>query len=156
MPEEFPRTGFGEPPDDLDLLIDWFDGFARGLVLLEEHDLEEIRRAIGSVRDAVIAHCARGTVPGLASPSFPPERERLIRLLEAEHERFRTSVEQLAWFYSVVEREDHGGHRQALGQYGRVLAESLRRHRADELALELPRDTPGALRPSSPGSAKGY
>jgi len=46
-----------------------------------------------------------------------------------------TSIEQLWWFYRVVEGEDHGGHRQALGQYGRILAEALRRHRAEERAF---------------------
>ncbi len=62
----------------------------------------------------------------------PPTRIDARRGLAADHERFRTSVQQLWWFYAIVEREDHGGNRQALGQYGRLVCEALRRHRAEE------------------------
>jgi hypothetical protein len=46
----------------------------------------------------------------------------------------------------IVERDDHGGNRQALGQYGRILAEALKEHRA------LERPVPGQGPPEAAAS----
>ncbi len=72
------------------------------------------------------------------------DRARLAR----EHERFRTSVDQLVAILAVVEQDDHGGHRQALGQYGRIFTEALRLHRTDERPRRRRRGTPH--RPGNP------
>ena len=130
-----PEVDIRYPPAELDPLIDWFERVSHRLVLLEEYALEDLARMVRTVGSAVALH---GEVedPRLAAlPRSSAEAEALVRRLRADHAWFRSSTAQLEWFLSIVENEDHGGHRQALGQYGRVYAESLRRHRADELEL---------------------
>ncbi|HXY47232.1 MAG TPA: hypothetical protein VEK13_04990, partial [Thermoplasmata archaeon] len=104
------------------------------LVLLEEFSLTEIRSAVARIEAAVLAHVSSSptTRRDLAGGNRLSE---LRKVVDADHVWFRISLEQLRWFLSVVERDDHGGNRQALGQYGRLLGESLRRHRRDELEL---------------------
>ncbi len=123
-------------PTDLDALLDRFDRLSFGLVRLEAYSLEEIRRAVDDLAEAVEVHAARAGPSALARHGSPLSEDRPRSPLGLEHDRFRTSVEQLRWFLAIVEREDHGGHRQALGQYGRVLVEALRRHRSDERRSE--------------------
>jgi len=120
---------------DLDDAVERFDRFAAGLVRLEPFSLEEVRRSVGAFASRVEGHLREHGVGRL--PGGPPQRPPVRRGpdLDAEHERFRTSVGELRSYLAVVEREDHGGHRQALGQYGRILAEALRLHRADERGL---------------------
>jgi hypothetical protein len=123
------------PPEGFDALIDWFELVSYNLVLLEEYPLHDVRGAVARVARAIEAHgrSSERLPSGLADG--PGELRDLARILAADHEWFRSSVDQLWWFFGVVEREDHGGHRQALGQYGRVLCESVRRHRAMESEL---------------------
>jgi len=114
------------PPADLDALVEWLDGVGQNLVLLEPYPLDDLRRAVAAVDRTVRAHCAA-----------PPPRSsdpRRATELEADHRRYAGALEELRGLLRVVELDDHGGHRQALGQYGRVLAESLRLHRALETA----------------------
>lgn len=134
MPSADP-VDWRRPPRGFDPLVEWWELASLRLVLLDDVPLEEVRAALRQLTGAVQAHCAeyrvlldRGDRAG--TPSVP-----LLRILSADHDWFATSLEQLWWFYGIVERENHGGHRQALGQYGRVLAESLRRHRSDEQAF---------------------
>lgn len=118
------------PPPGVDALVEWFDRFGSELVRLAEYPLPVVEAAVETFSAAVRAHLAAADPPdGFGVGSLRPVRERL---LEGEHARFRTSLEQLAWFLSVVRGEDHGGHRQALGQYMRVLAEAFRLHRDEE------------------------
>lgn len=134
MPIPRPTVDIAHPPPGFDDVVDWFEQVSYGLVLLEEYPLPDVRAATESLKGAVRTHI-RGTrlpTPFRASPVTPIAQERV--LLESDHIWFGTSLDQLDWFYRIVEREDHGGHRQALGQYGRVLAESLRRHRTHERA----------------------
>jgi hypothetical protein len=127
-----PSVDIRSPPDDLDALIDWFELVSYNLVLLEEYPLEQVRSAMDAVSRAVGKHLG-STDPTPANPrQYSAAETDGAHLLASDHEWFRTSLEQLWWFFAVVEREDHGGNRQALGQYGRVLSESLRRHRRDE------------------------
>jgi hypothetical protein len=146
MPFPRPIVDIRRPPAEFDALIEWFEAASYRLVLLEEYSLEEVRRMVEVVVAAVALH-SRLEDPLLAAlPPSSPEDATLARILVADHVWFRTSTEQLEWFFSIVANEDHGGHRQALGQYGRVFAESLRRHRSDERELvgrsasEAPRD----------------
>lgn len=122
-------------PSDFDQLVDWLENWSYRLVLLEEYSLVDLRSAIDAVASAVHAHRAAFDRKHTGK-QVPPDRVDALRIILSDHAWFETSVEQFWWFFRIVARDDHGGHRQALGQYGRVLAEALRRHRGDERALE--------------------
>lgn len=156
MAHGFPPADPPAPPVDLDLLIDWFDAFSRRLVLLEECSLGEIRSALGAVRGSVLDHCRLGPLPNEPRPAKGTGGWELLRLLESEHARFLTSIEELGKLCSIVTNDDHGGNRQALGQYGRAFAESFRRHRADERSLGTRQIGPGPTPASGPASGKRY
>jgi len=101
----------GGPPTQLPELIPWFEEFSRGLVRLSNPSLPEIRAAISTLEAAL-----RACPPG---PSNPGGRTFDVGL-------WREALGQLRWLLGIVERDDHGGNRQALGQYGLLVAESLR------------------------------
>lgn len=153
VPFPRPEVDIAHPPADLDALIDWFERVSYRLVLLEEYRLNEIRSSLDSLDRSVRDHLrSTGGFRRRTGPS-DSSKEELERLLMADHAWFRTSLEQLWWFFAVVEEDDHGGNRQALGQYGRVLAESLRRHRQMEReyleASRRNRDATPSLRQNS-------
>lgn len=104
------------------------DAISARLVLIDRIPLAEVRSILAEFDGAVRDHLARAV--------------RSSSVIDEEHERFRVSLEQLAWFLRVVESDDHGGNRQALGQYGRVVAEAMRRHLADEGLLPSETDGP--------------
>jgi hypothetical protein len=129
-----PEVDIHAPPARLDDLIEWFDRVSYRLVLLEEYTVPDVDAAIRCLEGAVRAHLDAEEVRPSGRPT-PPADPRLGRLIAADHVRFPDSLEQLRWFYRRVTEApigEAGGHRQALGQYGRVLAEALRRHRQDE------------------------
>ncbi|MGA8664616.1 MAG: hypothetical protein WB809_06100 [Thermoplasmata archaeon] len=121
------------PPPSLDDRIDWFGQVSEGLVQMEDYSLSDVAFAVDQIEISVREHLR----------SAAPEREDreggvadglgLTARIQSEHSVFPTSLRQLRWFFGIVAHEDHGGHRQALGQYGKVLAEALQRHREDEL-----------------------
>ncbi len=133
------------PPRDFDDLVEWFDRLSTNLVLLEEYPLDDLRGAMHSVDDAISAHVrsAETEISGAAADSSLADLRAILR---SDHAWFAISLEQLSWFLGIVEGEDHGGHRQALGQYGRLLAESLRRHRTHERAFLAAAKGPGTRR----------
>jgi len=135
---EFPRPEVDilSPPAGFDELAEWFERWSTRLVLLEEYPLGDVRRAILVVERAVREHRQRFDPWASALPREDAAVARGVQILLSDHAWFETSIAQLWWFYDVVDREDHGGHRQALGQFGRVFAEALGRHRADERRLE--------------------
>jgi len=136
MPAPRPEVDPGSPPSAFDDLVDWLEDWSYGLVLLEEYSVTDLRGAISAVRSAVLAH-REATEPWIARLiDADEETSRTARVVLHDHEWFATSLEQFEGIFRVVEGENHGGHRQALGQYGRVLAEALRRHRRDEVWLE--------------------
>lgn len=119
-------------PRGLPGVNDWFDEISHGLVLLEPFSLADLGAAIAIYRRAVGEHAR----------AFEREAARALGAtalsLRADHRRFEESLAQLDWHLAIVRHEDHGGHRQALGQYGRVLAEAMRRHlRAEDDALRV-------------------
>jgi hypothetical protein len=136
-------------PAEFDAAIVWFERLSTDLVLLAEYPLSEVRAAVEEFGSKVRHHVREfgDLLEQRDSPSGPAREAR--SLLRADHAWFATSVEQLDWFFRIVANEDHGGHRQALGQYGRVFTESLRRHRAEERAF-LNAPSTGA-RQRSPG-----
>jgi hypothetical protein len=123
-----PRVDVRRPPRDLDLLVDWFEQVCYQLVLIVDWPLEDIQGAVAVFSSSVAAHITEAE----PTPTGSSADNELGQILSADHRWFATSVDQLGWFLRVVETEDHGGHRQALGQYGRVFAEAVRRHRTDE------------------------
>jgi hypothetical protein len=122
------------PPEEFDHVVDWFERISAGLVLLADYALPDVEGSVREFERRVAAHLVEyGARLDAMRPRAGPATDARA-LLRADHAWFATSLEQLGWFYRIVANEDHGGHRQALGQYGRVFAESLRRHRADERA----------------------
>lgn len=113
-------------------MIDWFDRVSSNLVLLEECPLKDVGTAIGAFAGRVRDHIREYDGRLDAEKGRTPDKADARSVLRSDHARFAVSLEQLDWFYAIVARDDHGGHRQALGQYGRVVTEALRRHRADE------------------------
>lgn len=139
VPTPRPDVDIRSPPRGFDELVGWLERWSDGLVLLEEYPVNDVRAALNAVEKAVRAHrmsADRWIVP-LQARDEPTSRG--ARLILSDHKWFETSIEQFWWFFRVVEKEDHRGHRQALGQYGRIFGEALRRHRTDELRLESER-----------------
>ena len=134
-----PQVDIRSPPVEFDLLVDWLERWAYNLVLLEPYPLSDIRAAVAAVEGAVRRHRIEADRWVQSLRGADEESDRGAEILLSDHEWFETSLDQFWWFFRVVETEDHGGHRQALGQYGRVLGEALRRHRLDERGLEARR-----------------
>ena len=120
---------------------------AQGLVRLEDFPLDHLVREVDRLERYLREHSdawdgfPRGPREGAGEPSSG--RVHLDALRE-HHRTFRTSSEQVRWFLDVVLREDHGGHRQALGQYWRLVVEALEWHLAAEREFLLPTPDPSA------------
>lgn len=110
--------------DELDRAIARFERLSVDLVLLEPIGREQL---VGELTR--FTRTVRGHLAGVP-PTDPGGR--------AEHRRFEESLEVLGWLEAIVEEDDHGGNRQALGQYGKLLTEALRAHRSQELRGSLP------------------
>lgn len=149
-------VGQGSPEPaaaELDAVLDGLDRFALSLVRVEPHALEEVRRFVDQFSALVERHLAEASRPEPRPRAAARPAPELLARIAAEHERFYASVEQLRGLLRVVEEDDHGGHRQALGQYARLLVEALRSHRADErlLAARLGAEAPTAALSRRPG-----
>jgi hypothetical protein len=130
----FPRppVDVDHPPSDFDELIEWFELVSYNLVLLTDYRLDQVRRAIAAMDTGISVHLAHAGPLEVLVPNGTHVESALELVLASDHVWFQSSREQLAWSLRIVEVDDHGGNRQALGQYGRVLTEALRRHRRDE------------------------
>ncbi|MHB1435707.1 MAG: hypothetical protein ACYCPN_06645 [Thermoplasmata archaeon] len=104
---------FQAPPRSLPELIPWFEAFSRELVRLSDPSVDEIRAGIDALETAL-----RVELP------FPPPSGAG----KCDADLWDESLVQLRWLLGIVEQDDHGGNRQALGQYGLLVAESLREH----------------------------
>ena len=109
-----------------------FDRFAHGLVRLEPYPRGVLRDSVERFAQRVQEHLDLAASSGPDGPGSPRPGTGSERLLAREHLRFRGSLDELRGLLAVVEADDHGGHRQALGQYGKILAEALRVHLNDE------------------------
>jgi len=116
-----PRTSV--PAPHLPELLSWYAEFSRSLVRLSDCSLPQIREAVERM-DAALADHARS--PGTT------------RELEADHLWFQETRSQLQWLVGILNREDHGGHRQALGQYGLLVVESVVDHLTREADISRP------------------
>jgi hypothetical protein len=119
-------VGAGAGVDELARRCEEFDRFSYGLVRLTPHTLDDLRVRVAQFNDEVESHLDR------AERAPTSQGSAVQRRLQAEHLRFRASIRELRGLLRVVERDDHGGHRQALGQYGRIFVEALRVHLRDE------------------------
>lgn len=126
------------PPVELASMADWFESLSYGLVLLVPYPLDNLRAAVRAFERAMARHSVEWDSKHARAASEAPSRNPLARVVESDHTWFSTSFEQLRWFLGIVENEDHGGHRQALGQYGRLVSEAVRRHLDDERRLLAP------------------
>ncbi|HUZ80420.1 MAG TPA: hypothetical protein VMV28_07390 [Thermoplasmata archaeon] len=124
------------PPAALEELVDWFEALSYGLVLLEPYPLTEVRGAVDRFHQEVRLHSDRAESHLAHGPlRTDPLGRTLTELVRADHRWFETSFDQLDWFLRIAEEDGHGGNRQALGQYGRLVADAVRRHLADERLL---------------------
>jgi hypothetical protein len=132
VPWPRPVVDIRAPPTEFDALVDWFDRLSYSLVLLEEYPPSELVAAVQRVDSAVREHVRRVEATWGSREPVGRAGGELRQLLASDHLRFAASLDQLAWFLHRVTDDSLGGHGQALGQYGRVFAEALRRHREDE------------------------
>jgi hypothetical protein len=118
-------------------LVRWLGTVCDGLVLGELISTDELERAVRQVRTTVTLHM-ESELP--QSPEGDPATDgrgkELSEILQSDHRWFVLSLDEFDALLGVVLGDDHGGHRQALGQYGRLLAAALTRHRRDELEYE--------------------
>jgi len=149
VPNSFPPVDLRTVPSTFDEVVDWLDRWSYGLVLLEEYSLTEIRAAVAATGAAIRDHRVTAEAEFDTLRSGDEAAARGVSALVHDHEWFEVSVSQFRWFLQVVEQDDHGGHRQALGQYGRVLAEALRWHRSEEQELEVRHAPGGRARPEA-------
>lgn len=94
-----------------------FDALTERVVRLEEQDLPTVERAIEHLEALVDGHfavCQR--------PSRPEGRRPTAQA------HFALSFGELRSLVAIVHRDGHGGNWQALGQYGRLLAEAILAH----------------------------
>jgi hypothetical protein len=109
---------------------------AEGLVLLREFPELVLARAIEDLRVGVTRNHPRAAEPMLhrseRDGSLEAEKGRQLR---REHAMFESSFFELDHYRERAKVDPHGGNRQALGQYWRLVLEALERHLADELPL---------------------
>lgn len=136
MPAPHAALDPAHPPTRLEEAVDGFESMSTGLVLLEPYPLPEVRQAIAAFHGAVRTHStiAESRLSEELAPHDLASRS-LLAIVRSDHRWFEISFEQMDWFLRIAEGDGHGGNRQALGQYGRILAEAVRRHLSDERRL---------------------
>ena len=108
---------------------------AEGLVRLAEYPVEALRAEVARAEELLCrrhpASVARVVeeVGGTSVWEF-----RLSPASARDHPWFEDSVRELGGYLDCVARDPHGGNRQALGQYWRLLVEAVARHAAEERA----------------------
>jgi hypothetical protein len=138
--ESFETQGAVSWPPDADLLriIDDFDRVSCGLVLLEPYGIEEVAVAIRRLCAAVEIHVENRRKNGGVEAGCSVHTSDRSEELEDDHARFQASLAELAALLEIISQDDHGGNRQALGQYGKILSEALRKHlRAEDAQATL-------------------
>lgn len=139
-----PRSSMEGPAiqcNEIRRIVDDQIHFAESLVRLASFSQEEISSEVRRLRDAVLDSHLDSNLTIRSEVREVPSRIILARL-ESDHRIFPTSIEQLEWLLQIVRNDDHGGNRQALGQYWKLLLEALTRHLDDEDGLSLGRPPP--------------
>lgn len=104
------------------------------LVGLEPIPLEALTGEIERLATCLLIEHPQKVRPFLRGGSERATSPGLARMLEREHRWFGESIGGLRELARILSVDDHGGHRQALGQYWRLVVESARRHLNDEVA----------------------
>lgn len=117
------------------VIVDRDSGLAEDLVRLRVHSVAEVQAEVSRMSELLLSVHPERVHRALEGAARCPACAEHVRRLRADHERFETSAEQLRWFWSIVERDDHGGNRQALGQYWKILLEALARHLSEERVI---------------------
>ncbi len=132
-----PRPGAPGPGRiPLRQLLRWQGALADALVRLEPVARAEVVEEIDRLDATLLGDHPRAVRSALrALLERRPAAEPQVRRLRTDHAMFQTSLEQLRWFFQVVDEAPHGGNRQALGQYWRVVLEALDRHLTEEERL---------------------
>jgi hypothetical protein len=108
---------------------------ADGLVLLHDHPLRVLQREADRLRQRLLGHHP-GSMEWMLRETEAAGGDRAAsRRIRSEHERFTSSLAQLDWLLTIVRENDHGGNRQALGQYWRILLGSMVPHMEEESRL---------------------
>jgi hypothetical protein len=133
VPEPAAPSASASPPTfPLDAL-DRLEASCGRLVKLETQSLEEVEGQLTDVHTALQLHRQDIAEGRIMIPKTSYARWRRISM---EHEWFEQSFEEFAHLLAVVRKDDHGGNRQALGQYGKLLVEAIRIHLREEHVAE--------------------
>ena len=149
MSDVVARTRAASLPDPSDALAvaQSLDRVRRAAEQLERHSEELVALATTPVEvlRRTVAHLERELLHD--HPALVARRLRELCLigpgparLVQDHGRFPEGFAELRGLLHVLEQDDHGGNRQAVGQYGRVLLEAIRRHLVEEELLLAPSD----------------
>jgi hypothetical protein len=125
----------GQELADLGALVTEQSGVADGLVLLHDHPLSVLQRETDRLRQRLLERHPGSMEWMLRGTETAGGDRAASRRIRAEHERFRASLAQLDWLLTIVRENDHGGNRQALGQYWRILLGSIVPHVEEETRL---------------------
>lgn len=107
---------------------------ADDLVLLAEFPLPALEEALADIGRAIEED--ESAFEGVLNRvGHAATRRAELERLRQDHRTFHVSVGQLRWLLDIVRRDNHGGNRQALGQYWRIVLEALGTHREDERRL---------------------
>ncbi|HEV2316833.1 MAG TPA: hypothetical protein VGV89_04580 [Thermoplasmata archaeon] len=106
---------------------------ASALVRTEEIPVEELEAEIAGLERCLLGDHLEGAEE--TGDGSRPRSGRPSRSLERDHEIFATSVGELRGLLEIVRRDPHGGNRQALGQYWKIVLEALDRHLREERVL---------------------
>ncbi|MCI4319819.1 MAG: hypothetical protein L3J87_04090 [Thermoplasmata archaeon] len=117
------------------------DRHSEELVALAPTPVHDVRRSVANLEAELLeAHPPLVARWLRESDLTGAEADRLA----SDHRWFPEGFAEIRGLLDVVERDDHGGNRQAVGQYGRILLEAIRRHLSEEEALLLSGDGPVA------------
>lgn len=140
-PDRAPPTAHGaqvlrrEPSEEIErirrLLTTW-RRLPDDLVHLEPVPADELDSAARELVSAFELHRNRLDLwLATSMDAHQASRRRAERLL-ADHQRFGESILELQTLREIVRQDGHGGNRQALGQYWRLVWEALARHLTEE------------------------